>query len=455
MRSHGFASWAILMGLGLAIMLVDVQSVHAQANNGVIIDATGVLKVQSYADPGNVLLRQRMEAARVSLAPEVMKPSPMRCISLNRLEEAIVARGGVPTEVMRNLAGLIRIKYVFYYPETKDIVVAGPAEGWVDTPAGRLVGMKTGRPIVQLQDLVTAMRAYSPSGKKVHMIGCSIDPSPEGLAEMQRFMQTLRPVPTQAFANYVVQGLKTSLGLQNVRVDGISAATHFAQVMVEADYRMKLIGIGMEQPPVAIPSYVARANPSDVARNAMQRWYFVPDYKCVRVTADLTAMALEGDGVKLIGENELVGADGQRRANSKGNRASDMFVNTFTKKYNELAERSPIYAELRNMVDASIVAAYMQKARLYEKAGWSMEFLGDESKYQIENYSVPKTVETACTAIWKSGRLMTPVGGGVEIKATKALDSENLMLDDRGLVAKTREETKLNLAAGQWWWDQK
>ena len=35
--------------------------------------------------------------------------------------------------------------------------------------------------------------------------------------------------------------------------------THFAQVMVEVDYRMKQIGIGLQSPPVRIPSYVSVA----------------------------------------------------------------------------------------------------------------------------------------------------------------------------------------------------
>ncbi len=67
--------------------------------------------------------------------------------------------------------------------------------------------------------------------------------------------------------------------MQIITVGGISPKTHFAQVMVEADYRMKLIGIGLEVPPVHLTSYVARANPTQVAGNALQRWYFVPNYR--------------------------------------------------------------------------------------------------------------------------------------------------------------------------------
>ncbi len=39
----------------------------------------------------------------------------------------------------------------------------------------------------------------------------------------------------------IAEGLKESLGLQNVTVQGVPSSTRFAQILVEADYRMKLI----------------------------------------------------------------------------------------------------------------------------------------------------------------------------------------------------------------------
>ena len=97
----------------------------------------------------------------------------------------------------------------------------------------------------------------------------------------------------------------------------------------------------------------------------MQRWYFVPDYQCVRQSDDQLAMELVGDGVKLVGEDEFVTGSGQRKtAAGHGNKASQAFVTGFTKKYPELAERSPVYAELRNLIDLAVAAAYIQAARL-------------------------------------------------------------------------------------------
>ena len=331
--------------------------------------------------------------------------------------------------------------------------MAGPAQGWMTDLTGRVVGISNGRPTLQLQDLVVALRAFPPDGKETNMIGCSIDPTQEGLAAMQRFLNQMGVRATPDQTQYIVDGLQTSLGNQDVTVHGVSPETHFAQVMVEADYRMKLIGIGLEKPPVRLVSFVDRANPAQVARNAMQRWFFTPDYNCVRVSDDGLAMEMIGDGVKLIGADEMVTADGMRKKASRGSRASQTFVSSFTKKYSELADRSPVFAELRNLIDLSVVAAFIQDENYYEKAEWDQGMLASEETFAVEIYQAPKKVPTAVTARWKGTQLMTPVGGGVHIEPTAALDSQNLLTDEKGKVAGLRKQIKLNLAKGQWWWD--
>ena len=394
-------------------------------------------------------MRERIAAARATLDPKVTAHSRLRKVSLNRLEQAILDHQSTLTDEMRYLAGLLRVRYVFYYPDSKDIVLAGPAEGWVPDPAGRIVGLTTGRPVVQLQDLVVALRAFPPGGKATSQIGCSIDPTQEGLAKLQDFLRSNRPDPNNP--EPFLEAMRNSRGLDLVRVDGVSPKTHFARVAVEADYRMKLIGIGLERPPVRLVSYVDRAKGS--SRSALQRWYFVPDYQCVRESDDRLAMELVGDGVKLIGEDEFVTQSGQRKAASRGDKASQAFVAGFTKKYPELAERSPVYAELRNLVDLAVAAAYIQQQDYYAKAGWEMRFFGNEKAYPVEIYDVPKMVETAVNAVWRGTTLMTPIAGGVAIHAAEALESENLLPDKKGAVSKLHAEIKPELAKGQWWWD--
>jgi hypothetical protein len=247
--------------------------------------------------------------------------------------------------------------------------------------------------------------------------------------------------------------LTGSLGMQEITVNGVPPSTHFAQVLVEADYRMKLIGIGLERPPIRMVRFIDRASPTAVSRNALFRWFFVPDYNCVRQSEDGLAMELVGDGVKLVGEDELVSSQGGRRAVNRASGASQAFVTSFTQKYPQLAERSPVYAELRNLIDLVVAAAYIQEKDYYGAAGWTMELFGDEGAFPVETYQAPKQVESTVAAVWKGRRLMTPIGGGVQIEANAALLPENLLSDEKGSVAKLRNETKIQLAEGQWWWD--
>lgn len=448
------------------VVLLAASSAQAQNNNnqnnfigalpaGVVVSPEGVLRIKTVADKSGALTKTRIAEAKARLGGDLAKPAVLRKVSLNRLEAAIaekLAKGESPNDEMKFLAGLTQIQYVFFYPDSNDIVVAGPAEGFFLDPAGRTLGVNTGKAILELQDLVAALRAFPPEGKQTNVISVSIDPTQEGLQAMQQWLATIRPGPGDADA--IVAGLKEKLGLHNVTVQGISDKTHFAQVMVEADYRMKLIGIGIEPPPVKMATYVGKASPTEVSRNAMQRWFFTPNYDCVRVAEDNMAMQLEGQGVKLIGANELVQGDGSRAAAGGENPASKAFCASFTANYPQIAAKNAVYAQLKNLIDMAIAAAFIQKQDYYGQAGWKMNVLGDEEQFPIEVYEAPKTVETACTAIWKGNRLMTPVGGGVRIEPLEAIQTSHLLKDEQGAVKEARAKVSLDgLAKGQWWWD--
>lgn len=445
---------AFLLTSALSLALASTAS--AQQVAGVEVTGDGVLRIRVF-DTSGELERRRAKEAVAKLGADLARPSKLRKISLNRLEAALadrLANGKAPTEEMQFLAGLTGITHVFYYPETKDIVVAGPAEGFMLDASGRPVGTATGRSILELQDLIVALRAFPATGGGLDVISVSIDPTKEGLAKMQAFLSSIAGKVTPADAAAIAAGLKENLGLQTVSIRGVSPKTHFAQVLVEADYRMKLIGIGLETAPVNIGSYVGRANPRDVARNAMQRWYFVPNYECVKVSEDELAMELVGDGVKLVGADEMVTAEGARVAGGGGNKASEAFVSTFTKLYPKLAERAPVYAQLRNVINLSIAAAFIQKQDYYGQSGWKAEIFGREEACPVETYETPKQVETAVNAIWKGSTLMTPIGGGVNIQPKNALVSDRMLSDEQGRLDSARKQISLDkLAKGQWWWD--
>lgn len=422
---------------------------------GVLIDPNGVLRVQFLRQDIDVA-KARKDAARAALSEDVLRDSRLRKISLNRLEAAYAAiqsSGDVAPPEMKYLAGLTRITHVFFYPESGDIVIAGPAEGFFLDISNRPVGMTSGKAILELQDLIAALRAYSPSGHRENVISVSIDPSKEGLARMSQYFAGVSPALAQRNPNAVAQGLKQSLGMQKVTIKGVSPKSHFAQVLVEADYRMKLIGIGLEEPPVKITSYISKATARS-GGNGLHRWYFTPNYECVKVSKDGNAMQLTGDGVKLVSEHELVSAEGSRTASGKVDKASQQFVSSFTRLYPKLAEESPVYAQLRNLIDLSVAAAYIQQQDFYGQAGWKMEVFGSEDKFPLDTYPVPEMVESAVNAVIKGNTLMTPIGGGVNIQPRQALRQDRLQKDEDGQLQEEQSRITLrNVKPGQWWWD--
>ena len=422
---------------------------------GVRIDASGTLSLLKSTDKSKALWQARQKQAIAKLNPQIAKRSKLRKVSLNRLEkmaEQYLHEHGRLPEDMQYLAGLTSIDYVFAYPESGDVVIAGPAEGYLVDDLGRPRGKDSGRAVLELQDLVVALRAFGPNKKATPLIGVSIDPTQQGLARMQQFLSRVGGNIRPGQQTQIARGLRKSLGKQVVTIDGISPRTHFAQVLAEADYRMKLIGIGLENPPVDITTYVEKARPG--SRNALARWYFVPNYESVRVSEDGLAVKLEGSGVKLVGANELVRADGTRADSGNADRASRIFTLSFTKMYPQLARRSPVFAQLRNLIDMSIAAAAIQHNDYFGQANWHMSLFSDEARFPIEVFEAPKTVATAVNAIMKGNRLMTPIGGGVEIQPLRALDSNNLLSDENGAVAGTRQEIAISeLTETQWWWD--
>jgi len=126
-----------------------------------------------YADPRGTLRFASRQVIRASLrkipptfklpiqATRARHPSPLRYVSLNRLEAAIAYQQQNHRPLspdMLTLAGLQRVQYVMIYPESGDLVLAGPADDWQVETDGRIVSVETGLPVVRLDDLLTLWR---------------------------------------------------------------------------------------------------------------------------------------------------------------------------------------------------------------------------------------------------------------------------------------------------------
>lgn len=423
-------------------------------NGGIKVDTAGILQNRTMTDPTGQLNRQRATQALASMNRELAASSQLRKVSLARLQSEISRRLESGQEIpadMLYLAGLTQVTHVFCYPESGDIVLAGPAEGFFQDADGHIRGVHTGRPTVQLQDLLAALRAYPQHGAGVHEIGCTIDPTAEGLARMQQFASSVTmtsPAQTPAIA----EGVRQALGMQTVKVMGVPANTHFGHVLVEADYRMKLYGLGLNRLP-GLVSYVDKIRTG--SKNALVRWFFAPSYESVLVSENDLAASLVGGSVELMTEEESVDQFGNREANrKKANSASVAFCNSFTKNYDAIAAADPVFGELKNCMDLAVLAAFMQSKDYYGLSGLALDVLANEEKLSIKTLNTVKQVESVVTAVFRNNQLITPVSGGVVVYPLEQVQGDKVSVDASGKNEQLRDDVKMsNLQEGQWWWD--
>ena len=358
---------------------------------------------------------------------------------------------------MLHLAGLQRVRYVLGYPDKHDILLAGPAEGWLADAAGRACGITSGQPVLELADLAAALRAVSAPQPADGFFGCSIDPTPEGLARLQAFEQTVpRSVPEsrrEAVARHMAAGMQEALGLAPIRVFGLPADTHLAQVLVEADYRMKLIGIGLETPPVRMASYLDLLSAGGAPHGVLQRWWFVPQYEALRVTPDRLALELAGPGLQLLSQTKMMDRDGHLHAGPPTSRASETFTLGFSRRYADLAARSPVYAQLRNAVDLLLAAEFLHGAGLARRCGCQLPIFDRDEVVPIHRPSAPLQVAVAVNVAWKGSQLFALAGGGVSIRPGELLRPERLAADRDGRLARLKAALGRRPDAQRWWWD--
>ena len=216
---------------------------------------------------------------------------------------------------------------------------------------------------------------------------------------------------------------------------------------------MKLIGIGLEVPPIPMQSWIQRTSPGANA-DSLQRWYFQADYSSVTTTEAGTALHLQGRGVKLSGEKEGVKKNGDRtRTGNSGDKASQDFTKEFTEKFDKLADVTPVFFEMRNLFDISVAAAFIQDRNLYEKSGWKLGAFANEAMCRVHAAAGVSQVETAVNAVWKNSQLVTPIGGGVHIAARKLVDPSATKVENEIDDLRGKGSAPKDLAADQWWWD--
>ncbi len=426
---------------------------------GVYVDTAGLMKRLPLRDGGRDLASLRQRSWESSGNRDVRSKAALRKISLTRLEREVQLRrafGKQPTEAMQMLAGLQRVKYVFVYPENGDVVIAGPAGDWKTDGEGRRVSVDGNVPVLHLDDFVVVLRNAKEHGGK---FTCSITPRRENLAAAQAFLNesAKHPLKPEQRTTWLAQ-VRERVGKQLIEVEGLDPRTRVARIIVEADYRMKLVGMGLEEGVHGLTSYLDSIEvPAGSAPPPMSvlRWWFTMNYNALQATPTRNAFELQGQGVKVLSENEMLDERGERIHTGTADELNEQFAHGFTKHFAALAIKYPIYAELRNVFDLALVAGLCGAEDLPTQVNWHLTHFLDPQRYQVELGAAPTEVETVINhRVIRQKHIVAGVSGGVSADASPYLERAKLKTDGYGaLEAEYVGSVPKDLPRDAWWWD--
>jgi hypothetical protein len=419
-------SWALL---AVAVWVSSlVSSAHAQfgfnfgnAVGGVRVDSQGVLSMAP--DRLEAGLFQRLQAEVHANNRLFTDQDGLRKLSLGRLNqvvaEAVAADKTIPAEA-RFLGGLMRIEYVIVDSERNDLILAGPAEVLVANERGNVVGEKSGRPAIHLEDLITAMRTIDEATTGPG-ISVSIEPTEEARVAFRQITAAAKQVAARARQGVdasVLTRVEQAMGPQQVILTGVPNNSRFANVLVLADYRMKRISMGLDPSPLQqLPSFVSMLARSSIQKSITPRFWMEMDYEPLRRSEDGTVWQLSGTGVKTLSEEDFIAADGRVTGAGKGHPIATKWAETMTKHYGDLIDQDQVFAELRNLFDMSVIVALIEKENLAARSGVELEtLLGHGQPVTMPVWDAPKQVPTTASLVNQSGSgAIITASGGVQL----------------------------------------
>jgi hypothetical protein len=405
----------------------------------------------------NRLSAAGIQARDADLNEEIARKSSLRMVSLTRLERAVAQRieEGMPVpETMAQLAGLSELKYVFIYPENHEIVLAGPADGWRYNNQGQPVSLSNGKPTLQLDDLVTVLRTFARGESD---FGCSINTRDSGAKDLKEFVEKSQASGPISDTHGWVKQLQKKLGRQDVVVWGVPSDSRVARVIVEADYRMKLIGIDKLDIGKEIPSYfdllpVAQQKSSE--KIDALRWWLTMQANGVSHSADKCAFEILGASVLCQSENQLLTAEGKHVPTGQAEATNRQFAQNFTTNYSTLASKDLVFADTLNIFNLALCSALIKSERLVEKAGWNLGVFAPNGAYAPASYAVPKEIESVVNhRVYRGRDIVVQVAGGVTSNAMSTAKDPKLATTDAQLENVGNGAKAGQLPVGRWWWD--
>ncbi len=414
---------------------------------GVAVDATGVVKQAVHREV--VAWQTARRKALTGVAGDVTEPSKLRKISLRRLDSLLAQHASqqkpLPAEVL-TLAGLLHVEYVFAYPELNDVVLAGPAEGWTVNDAGNVVGTSSGDAVLQLVDLIAALRTTEKllAGE---LISCSIDPTPAGIKELTRLTHGSR----RSLSDQMLRRMEQAMGPQTVTLSGVSPTSHFAQVLVAADWRMKRLAMGLARSPVdGLTSFLKLLEESaqQKPQTMLPRWWIAYGKQPVERDADGLGWRISRPGIEVRTAAGRLETNGRIVTVNESDPLAERWAAGMTAHFEQLAIVEPVFDQLRDCMGLALVTAVLASGDLLAHVGLELPMLLSDSHLQLATHRVPITVASQASAVRVGRAWVVSVSGGVELDVPRVVNAADVRAEVREV---RRQAIPRNMDS--WWWD--
>jgi hypothetical protein len=357
-------------------------------------------------------------------------------ISMKELTEKVKNVANSKTQIsseLMNFCGMNRIYGYAIDEKRNDIILIG----------GRMEPSND----ITLDDFAVAMKNI---WLETTPPGCSIDPRPKEMETLKNLMESLNKHSDEFIQDRILSKWKKSAEFESVRVLGISKNTSFAKTMVDADYLMKKISDGTY--PIRLRGFksfnrmMLESNEKEFKKNGsleqkdfLCRFWFYPDENKFITTTN--ALYLQNSSVKLLTEEEYWNGKGEMVGKGNAHPVAEKYVEKFTKNYQAISNREPIYAQLETLFRMVAIQKLLKERNVFKPNNDMIDFW--VNKYQLNIVSTQDSVR----AIYSYNRLystmgdrsltiLSPMAGGVSI-STEFSDS-CFISDKTGLVAELR-----------------
>jgi len=413
---------------------------------GVAVDAESVLSRSAQKiDPATA---NEISNSLRGADANIDRVSKLRMVSLKSLDQEIknCIKTGKPIPVeVQFMAGLQRVEFLIVDAENNDLILAGPGEGLKTDAFGNVVGAKSGTPAIHLEDFLTAMRSAD-EARKGQGISVSMDPTSEGVKSLQAFYKR------NQFSPQLVKQVEQAMGEHTITLTGVPKDSRYSQVLVAADHRMKRLAMGLDQSNARnLPSILEMAHKKNARRMAgAPRMWMECNYESVATNDTGSIYELRGQGVKTLTENAFFDAEGKSQVKKKQNRFAEQWANNLTERFEEVSEVEPVFRDLRNLMDLSVISAIISKNQMLAKMDLKIDAITGEA-VQMPRRPVPSSVPTACSFVNIKGNYVVTASGGVQVDswavaANTNIDSELVKTSTIALAAKD---------GSRWWWNAK